>query len=159
MAGHTLVDALVISGRRWRHKAQTVDAQLRNGGVDVAAAAGDVLNAFAFVAVQVLYDLASLVRGFVDRNADLAIRAGQRPGEQTRILSFDIKVANLSEVKEAFVETGPDIHASATHIVRQVVDVVEAVAFRLWIARPEPVESVVVDRALVAIAIDQVQQT
>src|SRR6516164_4005486 len=47
MAGHTLVHALVIGGRRCRHKAEPVGTQSLDDGVDVAAAASDVLDAFA----------------------------------------------------------------------------------------------------------------
>ena len=39
-----------------------------------------------------------------------------------------------------------------------MVDVIEAASLRLQIARAEPVERVVVDRALVAVAIDQIEQ-
>ena len=91
--------------------------------------------------MQILLDLAALVGGFVDRNADLAIRAGERAREQARVLAFDIEVADLAEIEEALVEAGPDMHAPAADVMRQVVDIMEAAALRLRITRAEPVET------------------
>ena len=73
VARHALVDTLVVSGRWRRHESKPVRTQRFDRGEDVAAAAGDMLDAFAFVAMQVFLDLTVLVGRFVDRNADFAI--------------------------------------------------------------------------------------
>jgi hypothetical protein len=61
MARYALVDALVVSGRWRRHESKSVRAQRLYCQEDVAAAAGDMLDAFAFVAMQVFLDLTVLV--------------------------------------------------------------------------------------------------
>ena len=64
----------------------------------------------------------------------------------------------MPEIEEPLIEASPDIHTAASHVVRQVVEVIQAAAFRLWVVGTDPVESVVVDRTLIAIAIDQIEQ-
>ena len=68
-------------------------------GVDVMAAAGHVLDALALVGVQVFLDLAAVVGGFVDRDADLAVRAGQGAGEQAGVFALDVEVADFRKLK------------------------------------------------------------
>ena len=61
MAGHALIDALVISGWWRRHEGKAVRTQRFDRREDVAAAASDMLDAFAFVAMQVFLNLTVLV--------------------------------------------------------------------------------------------------
>src|SRR5262249_42224161 len=98
------VDPLVVGHGRRRHEGEALAAQPFDRRIDSAAAAGDVLNALAVILVQVFLDLALVVRRFVDRNADLAIRTGQRLGEQTGELAFDVEVADLPEIEQALIE-------------------------------------------------------
>jgi hypothetical protein len=80
-----------------------------------------VLDALAVVGVEVFLHLRAIVRGFVDRDADLAAGAGHRLGLQARELSLDVEVADLAEIEEALVELRPLGHAAAVHVVREVV--------------------------------------
>ena len=75
---------------------------------------------------------------------------------QARYLAFDVEVADLAEIEELFVEAGPLVQAPAIDVVGQVVDIVEAGALRPRIAPAEPVEIHVIDRALRAVAVDQI---
>ena len=101
-------------------------------GVQVGRAQRDVLDALAVVHVQVLLDLAGLlVAFFVDRDADLAAGAGHGLALDAGDLALDVEVADLAEVEQPLVEVGPLGHAAAVHVVRQVVDVGQAVAGRV----------------------------
>ena len=71
-------------------------------------------------------------------------------------LAGDVEVADLAEVEELLVEPGPFVHAPALDVVGQVVDVVQADALRLRVALADPVEIDVVDRALRAVAVDEI---
>ena len=126
--------------------------------MDVADAAGDVLDALAAIDLEIFLDLAGLAGILVDRDPDLAVRAGQRAREQARRATLDVEKADLAEVEQFFVEAGPDIHAAAVHIVGEVIDVEQAGARGARIALAEPVEFGVVGRALRAVAIDEIEQ-
>ena len=79
---------------------------------------GDVvLNAFAFVAMQVFLDLTVLVGRFINRNADFAIWAGERTREQAGVLPFDVEVPDLAEIEQAFVETKRSPFESASALL------------------------------------------
>ena len=98
----------------------------------IVRAKRDVLDALAVVHVQVLLDLPGLfVALFVDRDADLAAGAGHGLALDAGDLALDVEVAHLAEVEQALVEIGPLGHAAAVHVVRQVVDVGQAVAGRV----------------------------
>ena len=71
-------------------------------------------------------------------------------------LAGDVEVADLAEVEELLVERGPLVHAPAADVVGQVVDVVQAGAARMRVAPAGPVEIDVVDRALRAVAVDEI---
>src|SRR5262249_48798153 len=95
----------------------------------VPGAHGDVLDAFAVIAVEVFGDLPPLLVAFlVDRDADLAARAGEGLALHAGDLAFDVEVADLAEVEQPLVEVGPFLHPAAVHVVRQVVDVEQSVA-------------------------------
>ncbi len=126
-------------------------------GVEVGRAERDVLDALAAVLLEVLLDLALLAGVLVDRDADLAVGAGHRARVQPGMLAGDVEVADLPEVEHPLVEAGPLVEPAAMHVVGQVVDVAEArprSGCRILVAQPLEVD--VVDRALGAVAIDQV---
>lgn len=102
-----------------------------DGAVDVGRAERDVLDALAAVEVQVFRDLALVVAALVDRDADLAAGAGHGLGLEAGQLAFDVEIAHLAEVEEALVELRPLLHAAAEDVVRQVVDLGQAVADRV----------------------------
>jgi hypothetical protein len=91
-------DPAVIGIGRRRHESEAPRRQALHGGVDVLAAAGDVLNAFALILVQIFLDLAFVVGGFIQRNPDLSARACQRAGIKTlRLRDFCEKVLERRE--------------------------------------------------------------
>src|SRR5580700_3904199 len=61
MAGQPRVYFFIIGRRRRRHEGQSVAAQPLDSFVNVAAAAGDMLDAFAIIGVQIFLDLAFFV--------------------------------------------------------------------------------------------------
>ena len=80
--------------------------------------------------VEIFLDLAGIAGVLVDRNADLAVRAGQRPREQAGGAALDVEEADLAEVEQPFVEAGPDIHAAAMDVVGQVIEIKQPGALR-----------------------------
>src|SRR6266581_152421 len=132
-----------------------------------------MLDSLAVVKIEVLGDLAGLVGAFlVDRDPDLAAGAGHRLAFHAGDLALDVEVADLAEAEEALVEVGPLLHAPLVHVVREVVDVREAVARRIERGRSHPllqrlevdvVEADVADlsrllAALAAPAVDEIKQ-
>src|SRR5690349_11793098 len=111
------VDPLEIGLRRRRHEGQARLAQGLDRAMDVAHAAGDVLDALAAIDVEIFLDLPGIAGVLVDRNADPAVRAGQRTREQTRGAALDVKEADLAEVEQLCVEAGPYIHAPAMDVM------------------------------------------
>ena len=61
MARYALVNTFIVGGRWRRHESEAVRAQRFCCEEDVAAAAADMLDAFALVAMQVFLDLTVLV--------------------------------------------------------------------------------------------------
>ena len=91
-----------------------------------------MLNAFAIEFAQEFFDLAAAAFAFfVQRNADLTIRGRQRLRGQPRIFALDIEVADFLKVKELLINISPICHPPAIHIVRQMIDNLEAAA--LWV--------------------------
>ena len=117
-----------------------------------------MLDALAAIGVQIFLDLTGLAGILVDRNPDLAVRAGQRAREQARGAALDVEEADLAEVEQLFVEAGPDIHAAAMDVVGEMIEIEQAGADGTRIARAEPFELGIIGRALGAIAIDEIQQ-
>src|SRR5258706_7122567 len=125
--GNALVHQLVvgIDGIEQLHAAR---AQRVDGLEEIPRAHRDVLDALAAVSVEVFADLPGLLVAFlVDRDADLAAGAGERLALHARHLSFDVEVADLPEAEQALVEIRPFLHPAAVHVVREVVDVEQAV--------------------------------
>src|SRR6266403_1453018 len=90
MVRQALADHLVIGVRRVE-QLDARAAQLVDGGIDVAAMQRDVLNALAVILLEIFLDLRAVVRRFVDRDADLAARAGHRLGLEARELALDVE--------------------------------------------------------------------
>src|SRR5580704_11269195 len=126
--------------------------------VDVGSAERDVLDALAVIGREVFLDLRLVVGALVDRDADLAARAGHRLALQSGELALDVEVTDLAEIEEAFVEVGPLRHAPAMDVVRQVIDVGEADALGSVLDAGQILEVDVVDRAALAVAVDEIDQ-
>src|SRR6202140_290030 len=77
-------DLLEIGVGRRRHERQAGVAERLDGLVDIARAAGDVLDAFAAIDAEIFLDLAALTGVLVDRNPDLAVGNGGGPREQAQ---------------------------------------------------------------------------
>src|SRR5262249_35160678 len=91
-------DGAVISVRRVLEVAAARPQRVA-GGVDVGGGDGEVLDAFAAVLAQVLFDLRAVVLRLVDGDLDLAAGAGERAGEEAALLALDVEVADLAEVE------------------------------------------------------------
>ena len=117
-----------------------------------------MLDALAVIDVEIFLDLAGIAGILVDRNPDLAVRAGQRAGEQAGRTALDVEEADLAEIEQFFVEAGPNIHAAAMDVVGEVIEIEQPGAFRPRIFLAEPFELGIVGRALGAITIDEIQQ-
>src|SRR6202011_4865337 len=151
-------DPLVIGVGWGRHECETPRRQVLHGGVDVLAAAGDMLNALALILVQIFLDLTFVVGGFIQGNPDLPARTGQRAGIKTSHLSGDVEIADLTEVKEISIKLVPTVHGAAKHIVGQVIDIVDAATRWHLIALAGPVEFGLIGRTLGAKSVDEINQ-
>ncbi len=156
MLGQALVDARIVDIIGRGHELEAGLNKRFDGFVEVMRAQRHVLDAFALVLLQVFLDLPGLARVLVDRDSDLAFRARHGAGVQPRQLAFDVEIPNLAEVEEALVEPGPFVQAPAIDVVGQVIDVIEADALWLRIGLAQPFEIDIVDRALRAIAVDEI---
>src|SRR5471030_2109692 len=107
---------------------------------------------------EIFLDLRLVVGALVDRDADLAARAGHRLGLEAGQLAFDVEIADLAEIEEALVEARPLVHAPAMDVVRQVIDVGETDARRIVVDAGQELEIDVIDAAALAVTIDQVDQ-
>src|SRR5690606_16399035 len=167
VVGQAAVEQLVI-GVGCVQELQAGCAQLFDRAVDVVGGQRDVLDAFAAIQIQVFLDLAFFLGAFlVDRNADIA--AGRRHGLGLHAgdLAFDVEVAYLAEVEQAFVELGPFRHAALVDVMGKVVDdgqagalVVQVGLGRLGIDRLEIhiVDADVADAAMARFAVPAVHQ-
>src|SRR5207302_7047674 len=118
------VDRLEVGVRRVL-ELYAARAQRGHRVIDVRGPQRDVLDALSVVLVQVLDDLAMVIRTLVDRNPDLAARAAHRLALQTGLPALDVEVAHFAEVEQALVELGPLLHPAAVHVVRQMVDLLQ----------------------------------
>src|SRR6266480_4258690 len=78
------------------------------------------------ILLEVFMDLRALVRGLIDRDADLAAGAGHRLGLEAGLFALDVEVADLAEIEQPLVELGPFLQAAAVHVVREMIDVAQA---------------------------------
>src|SRR4029453_444431 len=108
--------------------------------VQVLRAERDVLDALTAILLQVLLDLPVFAGILVDGNANLAVGAGHRARVQARQLAGDVEVADLAEVEEALVEARPLAEPAAMYVVREVVDVPQAVPERFATGLADPLE-------------------
>ncbi len=107
--------------------------------------------------VQIFGDLALIIGGFVNRNPNFATWAGHRSGTQSRELALNVEVTDFSEIEMRFVEGRPLCHIAIFNVVRQVIDISEANAYRLRINAWNRAKIDIVDR-VIAIAVDEVDQ-
>ena len=77
---------------------------------------------------------------------------------QARVLALDVEETDLAEVEQPGIEAEPLVHVAAIDVVGEVVEVIEADAFRLGIGRAEPVEFAVVGRAHGAVLVDEIDE-
>src|SRR5471030_697094 len=75
---------------------------------------------------EIFLDLRLVVGALVDRDADLAARAGHRLGLEPGQLALNVEVADLAEIEEPFIEGRPFVHTAAMHIMSQMIDIGEA---------------------------------
>ena len=158
VAGHAGEALLVVGVGRARHEGDAVGGERVGGIVELLAGDRDVLDALALVALEVLLDLAVGVGGLVDGNADAAAGRGERARMQARVLALDVEEADLAEVEQVGIEVEPLVHVAAIDVVGEVVEVIEADAFRPRIGRAEPVELAVVGRAHGAVLVDEIDE-
>ena len=118
-----------------------------------------MLDAFAVELHQILFDLAAaLARLFVQRDADLAVGCGQRLRREAGVFTLDVEEPDFAEVEQALVKISPEGHATAVHVVCQVVDEFQAMAHRVAVHALDEVEVDVVDGFAVFKPVDQVQR-
>ena len=118
-----------------------------------------MLDAFALVLAQIFFDLADAVGFlFVQRDADQTVRRCHGTRQQAGILALDVEIADLTEVEEVLVILGPIVHAALVDIVRQVIDHVEATAFRMAVDTVEIFEIDVIDGLAVLETVDQIDR-
>src|SRR5258708_28059990 len=152
---HPRIDTFVV-GRGSFLEFDAAAAQGIHRLVDIVGTQGDVLNAFAFVLVQIFFDLALVVLALVDGDANLAAGRGERAREQTGLLAFDAEVANFPEVEQLFAKTGPHVHVAALDVVSEVIDAKQAHG-NMRLGVDDRYEVDIVDGAR-AVAIDQIDQ-
>src|SRR6476469_10965051 len=99
-----------------------------------------MLDAFATIDVEIFLNLAGVTGILVDRNPDLAVRAGECAREQARRAALDVEETDLAEVEQFCVEAGPDIHAAAMDVVGEMVEIEQTGTHRMRIAACEPLE-------------------
>src|SRR5688572_21761761 len=152
VAGDALVHQLVV-GVHGVEELHALRAHRIHGGEEIGGAERDVLDAFAMIEVEVLLDLPRFLAAFlVDRDADLAAGAGHRLRLHARDLALDVEVADLAEIEQALVELGPFLHAPLVHVVREVVDVGEAVALGIEFSARERLEIDVIETDIADVA-------
>src|SRR6478672_694697 len=158
MARQALVDQVEIGVDRIL-EGDAATLHLLDGLEDVVGGQGDVLDALAVVAAQELLDLAVLVLALVQGDADGAVGRDHRLGQQAGRLALDVEVFLLFEIEDVAVETRPGPHLAAAHVVGQVVEHEQADGvLALGLLPALDLVPAVVERALLAILVDDVEQ-
>src|SRR5262249_28001088 len=144
----------------WRpwHELQAIGGERVRRVVDPLGADRDVLNALALVLTQIFLDLRSVVGRLIDWNSNAPARARQRSRKQSGQLALDVDKADLPKIEQLGVEGEPPVHVAALHVVREVVEIMEAPPLRSRIRFADPVEVSRVWRALRAVAIDEIDE-
>ena len=159
MTGQTGIEHLVIGVAGRCHQRHTSQRQAVHHGGQVVTHQGNVLNAFAVELHQILFNLPTALFGlFIQRNADLAVRRGQRSGREAGVVALNVEEANFAKIEQPLVKIGPERHASAVHVVGQVVNQLQAVAHRVVVHPVDKVKVNVVDRLAVFETVNQVQR-
>src|SRR5829696_1678252 len=125
VARQALVDHVVI-GFGAVLEADPLGPQRVDGGEDVVGGEGQVLDALAFIFLQIFGDLAEIVLALVERYLDLVVGRGHRAGKQAGLLPLDVEVADLPKVEDALIELRPMVHPAAIHVVGEVIERVQA---------------------------------
>ncbi len=125
MAGEALIHQFIIGFDRILQP-DAACAQSFDRIVDVAAGHGQMLDAFAMILPDELFNLAVVVLAFVQRDADRMIRGDHGLTEQTGRLALDVEIFLLLEIEEGAVKFAPDAHLSPADIVGQVIEQVQA---------------------------------
>ena len=113
-----------------------------------------MLDAFTIEFAQEFLDLAlAALALFIERDADLAVRRGQRLGRQAGILAFNVEEADFAKIEQALVIVGPVLHPAGVDVVRQVIDQLEACAFRVFFNAGQIFEIDVIDRQTLSILV------
>src|SRR5947208_16487566 len=105
-----------------------------------------MLDALAAIEVEVFLDLPGLACVLVDRNPDLAVRAGQRPREQAGGAALDIEETNLPEDEQISIKAGTDIHAAAVDVVGAVIEIEKPGALGPGLYCAQPFEFLLIGR-------------
>ena len=154
------IEHLIISRRRRRHEGHAHGLQLVIAGIEIVTDQRDMLDALAVELPQEFLDLAAPALAlFIERYTDLPVRRRQRLGGEAGIFALDVEIADFLEVEELLIEVRPIFHAAAIHIVRQVIDQLEARAHRVLVHARQVFKVDVIDRKLVrpgVIAVDQI---
>ena len=156
MSHNALPRQIIVGLGRLGHEPEAARSDGVGRAVDVVAANSDMLDALAVIAPEILNNLTSLTTVFIDRYSDAAAGAGQRAGKKTCVLALDVKEADLLEVEEITVEPEPRIHVALVDIVGEVIEIAEAYTRRLGLC--DEVESDVVRRGAVAVAVSEIEQ-
>jgi hypothetical protein len=107
---------------------------------------------------RIFLDLALVVGGLVERDADRPHGEVMRARHQAGQLALDVEEVDLLEIEQVAVEVPPLVHVAADDIVGQVVEIIESRALRPGIALAEPVEFGVVGDPLIAPGVDEIEQ-
>src|SRR5690606_1033048 len=158
VAGQALVDQFEI-GLDGVLEGNAAALHLLDGLEDVVGGQGDVLDALAVVAAQELLDLRVLVLALVQRDADGPVGRDHRLREQAGRLALDVEILLLFEVEDIAIEARPVAHLAAAHVVRQVVEAIEAHRILLLGFLPAlDLVPALVERALPAVTVHEIQQ-
>jgi hypothetical protein len=157
VARQAFLQHLVIGFRRRGHERCAARLQPVPCGDEIVAQESDMLDALAVIGTQKLVDLAAPRLAFlIEGNADEAVGRGHRLRSQAGIFALDIEIADLAEIEESLVVARPIVHPPAIDIVGQMIDDRHPGPRRMAIDSRQIGEIDVVDRQIVAIAVDKV---
>ena len=163
MPRHAFVEHFVVHLVGCAHQRNARHLQRVHRGQDVFGQQGDVLNALAVELHQELFDLprTAAARLFIQRNADQVVGRRHRLAGQAGVFALDVEVADLTEVEQALIEARPIAHATPVHVVGEVVDELETMAYGVALVQRrkgrQELEVDVVDALAVFEAVDEVQ--
>ena len=115
----------------------------------------DMLDAFAFIFLQIIDDLSGVTAIFINRDADTATWWGQRTAEKTSIFTLNIKEPDFFKIKQITIKLEPDIHIPFKNVMGQMVEIIEPRT--RWVRIGYPVKFNVVN-TLIKILIKEINQ-